>query len=210
MNRLLPLIPFQSVSVVSFFILLSLLAGCMRGSGYRKDREFYDEAQGGYYQDRDDSSAKSDALERLKGPKKKVLLLSFWNDTPVGNEGLGSFVAAELKREFSLGGRILFPEDALVSTVTKDFVDGDRVQVSQLVREGRKYGVSAVILGRISKIQFRQNREEVGILRSAESTVIADLEMKVFDVATGREVGTYPRSAAASSSTRILIDEDAM
>jgi hypothetical protein len=217
MNRALRSLFPKSAGVVAglmvvsgHILLLSLLTSCMRGSGYRKDRDFYEDAQGGYYQDRDESSAKSEALERLKGPKKKVLLLSFWNDTPVGDESLGAFVASELKREFSIGGRILFPEDALVNTVTKDFVDGDRVQVSQLVREGRKFGVSAVILGRISKIQFRQNREEVGILRSAESSVVADLEMKVFDVATGREVGTYPRTAAASNSTRIMIDEDAM
>jgi len=191
-------------------LLLLVVTGCVRAGNYRKDRDFYEDSPGGYYQEGDDGSVKSQALERLRGPKKKVLVLSFWNDTQIGDEELGSFVASELKREFAIGGKILFPEDQLVNTVTKDFVDGDRVQVAQLVREGRKFGVSAVILGRISKIQFRQNREEVGILRQAESSVAVDIEMKVFDVATGREVGTYPRSAAAASSTRILIDDDAI
>jgi len=192
------------------WVLVSLaVVGCVRSGSYRKDREFYEETPSGYYKDGEETPNKSQTLERLKGPKKKVLILSFWNDTPVGDETLGGFAASELKREFSLGSRILFPEDQLVNTVTKDFVDGDRVQVTQLVREGRKFGVSAVILGRISKINFRQNREEVGILRQAESSVVVDLEMKVFDVATGREVGTYPRSGAAANSTRILIDDDA-
>ncbi|NDF15985.1 hypothetical protein EB061_11815, partial [bacterium] len=91
--------------------------------------------------------------------------------------------AQELRREFSLGKQILLPDERSVTSVTKDFVDGDRVQVSQLVREGRRFGVSCVILGRISKIEFRQNREEVG---------------------------TYQRTGTASSTARVVMQEDAL
>jgi hypothetical protein len=115
-----------------------------------------------------------------------------------------------MKREFSIGHKVLFPEEKLVASVTKDFVDGDRVQTAQLVREGRRFGVSCVILGRISKITFRQDREEVGILRRAQSSVVVDIEMKVFDVVSGREVSSYKRSGNAEASTRVVFDEDAM
>ncbi|NDG84219.1 MAG: hypothetical protein EBX52_04175 [Proteobacteria bacterium] len=186
-----------------------LLTSCVRNHSLRKEREFYEETPSGYYQG-EETPKKGEALDRLKGPKKKVLVLSFWNDTPTGDDSLGDFVASELKREFSLGHQILLPDDKLVTSVTKDFVEGDRVQVSQLVREGRRFGVSSVILGRISKIVFRQNREEVGILRQAESVVSVELEMKVFDVSSGREVGTYARTGAAANSARIVIDEDTL
>jgi hypothetical protein len=193
-------------------LLLSLvsMSACARLGEFRRDRDVADEAPAGYYREGEESARKAEVLERLKGPKKKVLVLSFWNDTPAGDEALGDFAAQELRREFSLGKQILLPDDKSVTTVTRDFVDGDRVQVSQLVREGRKFGVSCVILGRISRIQFRQNREEVGILRNAESRALVELEMKVFDVASGREVGTYQRTGSAASTARVVMQEDAL
>lgn len=198
--------PFRNLSTL--VVLAFAFGACVRAPDYRRDREAYEDQAGGYY--REDLPKKGEALERLRGPKKKVLVLSFWNDTPVGDDGLGEFVASELKREFSIGNRVLFPEEKSIASATKDFVDGDRVQVAQLVREGRRFSVSAVVLGRISKINFRQSREEVGILRQAESNVAVDLEMKVFDVGSGREVGTYTRTGIAANTTRIVLDEDAL
>ncbi len=205
----------RSLRIFAFLIacttLLSLLPGCVRSDAFKKDRDFYDETPGGYYTDSDagklDENGKR--LERLKGPKKKVLVFSFWNDTPVGDEELGVFAGEELKRGLFLSKRVLFPDDKHISSATKDFVQGDRVQTSQLVREGRRFGVSSVIVGRISKIKVRQNREEVGILREAESAVVVDIEMKMFDVASGREVSSYKRTGAASSTARIAFGDGA-
>jgi hypothetical protein len=203
--------PFYRIVHLGFlFCLTFAVTSCMRGNSYRKDKEPVDDTPGGYYSD-NDSTKSMDAgakLEHLKGPKKKILVLGFWNDTPVGDESLGSFAAEELKRELFLSKRILFPDDKYVSSATKDYVDGDRVQASQLVREGRRFGVSAVVVGRISKITFRQDREEVGILRQAESAVVVDIEMKVFDVSSGREISSYKRTGAATNTAHVMFDED--
>lgn len=197
------------------WVALTLAFGtssCVKGLGYRKDsNDSAEEGPGSYYSDSDSAKNGSEMgvkLEKLKGPKKKVLILSFWNDTPVGTEALGSFASEELKRELFIAKKVLFPDDKFVSSVTKDFVEGDRVQSAQLVREGRRFGVSAVVVGRISKIVFRQDREEVGILRQAESAVVVDIEMKVFDVSSGREIASYKRTGAAMNSAHIAFDED--
>ncbi|MBC7396633.1 MAG: hypothetical protein H7333_04245 [Bdellovibrionales bacterium] len=196
--------------LVACSTLLSLLPGCVRSDAYKKDRDFYEETPSGYYADSDagklDENGKR--LERLKGPKKKVLVFSFWNDTPILEDELGVFAGEELKRGLYLTKRVLFPDDKRISSATKDFVQGDRVQTAQLVREGRRFGVSSVVVGRISKIKFRQNREEVGILREAESASVVDIEMKMFDVASGREVASYKRSGAASNTARVVFAED--
>jgi hypothetical protein len=194
-------------------VLISFgLNACVRSHDRRRDREFYEENPSGYYEREEGANPSRGGTgpERLKGPKKRVLVLGFWNDTPVGDEALGTFASEELKRELDLGRHVLFPEEKMIAAVTKDFVEGDRVQTTQLVREGRRFGVSAVILGRISKITFRQDREEVGIFRQAESLVGVDLEMKVFDVISGREIASYKRSGSASASTRVTFDEDAL
>ena len=196
---------------VTLLAIPIFLAACARSNAYRQDQEFYEDTPGGYYAHNPAQGSNPTAhLEKIKQPKKRVLVLGFWNDTPVGDDSLGVFGADELKRELYLSKRVLFPDDQMSSAVTKDFVDGDRVQVSQLIREGRRVGVSSVFVGRISKIVFRQDREEVGILREAESAVAVDIELKAFDVSSGREVHSVKRSGTAVSTTHIAFDDDAM
>lgn len=199
-------------SVLPFVLLLSLV-GCTRSDSYKKDEEFYEETPSGYYNSTGaggigGGGSTTERIEKLKQPKKKVLILGFWNDTPVGDDSIGLFAAEELKRSLFLSKRVIFPEEKSASAVTKDFVDGDRVQTSQLVREGKRVGVNTIIIGRISKIVFRQNREEVGILREAQSAVAVDIEMKVFDAVTGREVHSAKRSGASFNTAHVVFDDD--
>lgn len=192
-----------------FWLLPVLLMSCARSGQYKQDQEFYEETPEGYYTQQYKSPT-TGSLEKIKQPKKKLLVLNFWNDTPTGEESLGGFAAEELRRELYVSKRVILPRGEAVTTVTKDFVDGDHVNVTQLVREGRKFGVSSIIVGRISKITIRQDREEVGILREAQNAVAADIEMKVFDVISGREVHSAKRSGYAASTAKIAFNEDAV
>jgi hypothetical protein len=196
-------------SVLGLAVSLLLVSACARSLGYKRDQDTFEDNGNGYYSDAQPKGSASDRLERMKQPKKKVLVMNFWNDTPVGDQKLGEFAAEEMRRELLLSKRVLLPEEKNVTAVTKDFVEGDRVQSTQLVREGRRVGVTTVIVGRISKIIFRQDREEVGILREAQSAVAVDVEMKLFDVATGREVYSAKRGGSATNTTRVMFDADA-
>jgi hypothetical protein len=202
---------FQAQICLTLSVLALLTNACTRSDAYRRDQDAYEDRDNSYYnKSTTTDTAAGGRLDRIKQPKKKILVLGFWNDTPVGDDSLGAFSAEELRRELYLGKRVLFPDDKTVTAVTKDFVEGDHVQVSQLVREGRRLGVSSVVVGRISKITFRQNREEVGILREAKSAVAVDIEMKVFDVSSGREVLSAKRSGSAMNTSRIIFDTDAL
>lgn len=190
-------------------IFCLVLAGCVRSTMFHRDQDYMDDASDSYYTD--DSFERSGVrADRIKQPKKKILVLGFWNDTPMGDESIGVFAAEELKRLLSVKKKVIFPDEKTTTAVTHDFVEGDRIQTSQLIREGKRVGVNAVVVGRISKITFRQDREEVGILREAKSAVSVDLEMKVFDVASGREVHQAKRSGNAANIARILFDDDAL
>ena len=195
-------------SIFTLAVSILLISACARSLGYKRDQDPYEETGNGYYSDSAPKGSASDHLEKLKQPKKKVLVMSFWNDTPVGDQTLGDFAAEEMRRELLLSHRALLPDEKLVTAVTRDFVDGDRVQTTQLVREGRRVGVTTVVVGRISKIVFRQDREEVGILRESQSAVAVDVEIKLFDVATGREVHSAKKSGASINTARILFDTD--
>lgn len=198
-------------TLLSLFVLVGLV-GCTRSDSFKRDEEFYEETPSGYYNSNGPGNAgngsSTDRIEKLKQPKKKVLILGFWNDTPVGDDSIGQFAAEELKRELMISRKVIYPEEKNATAVTRDFVDGDRVQTAQLIREGKRVGVNTIIIGRISKIIFRQNREEVGILREAQSAVAVDIEMKVFDAVSGREVHSAKRSGSSFSTARVVFDDD--
>ena len=203
-----PLIPLSVVLTAA----LILATACTRSDSYKQDEQFYEETPSGYYNNGGGGGTGSitDRVEKIKQPKKKVLVLGFWNDTPVGDDSIGAFAAEELKRELFLSKKVIFPDDKMATAVTRDFVDGDRVQTAQLIREGKRVGVNTIIIGRISKIVFRQDREEVGIMRQAQSAVAVDIEMKVFDAVSGREVHSAKKSGASFNTARIVFDDDAL
>jgi hypothetical protein len=198
----------RATSVFALVVIAVFFSACARSDAYRKDQEFYEDSGSGYYSQKPGQNSATDRLEKIKQPRKKVLVLGFWNDTPIGNDSLGAFGAEELRRALYLSRRVIFPEEKTVSAVTRDFVQGDRVQVAQLIREGRRVGVTSIVVGRISKIVFRQDREEVGILREAQNAVAVDIELKVFDVGSGREVHSVKRSGVATNSAKIAFNDD--
>jgi hypothetical protein len=193
-------------------LALVVLVGCARSSMFHKDEEFFEDTQSGYYQSNGvlDAGGSTDRVEKLKQPRKKILVLGFWNDTPIGDETIGFFAAEEMKRNLLIGKKVIFPDEKATSAVTRDFVEGDRIQTAQLIREGKRVGVNTIVVGRISKIVFRQDREEVGLLRESQTMVGVDVEMKVFDASSGREVHSAKRSGTSSSTAHVLFDDDAL
>jgi hypothetical protein len=139
-------------------------------------------------------------------PRKKVVVFNFWNDTPVKQSELGQFAGDELKRGLYLTQRLIIPEDLKTEFSTEDFVQGDKVKVAQLIREGRRLGVAVLVIGRVTKIVFRQKGDDVGLFRQKQSLAGVDVEVKVFDVAAGRELAAVAKSGEASSSNLAAIE----
>ena len=185
------------------FVVSVLLVSCHRTSLLMRGDESSsgrDDVAVSYYRD-EGGELVIKSVENALQPRKKVLVLEFWNDTPVKIDGLGKFVAEDLKRQLEASQRVILPESMLEVGKTEDFVEGNRVKVSQLIREGRKLGVAVTIIGRIIRVALRQKGDEVGLFRQKQSLASIELEMKVFDVSAGREVysGTKTREVANES-----------
>ena len=59
---------------------------------------------------------------------------------------------------------------------------------------GKKWGVSLVILGRITKIAFRRKDDDVGLLRPSAAKAAASIELRLVDVAQAKEiVNRFPK-----------------
>jgi hypothetical protein len=84
------------------------------------------------------------------------MVFAFWNDTPVKQPTLGAYGADELKRGLAVSQRLIVPKELSTLLTTEDFVSGEKVKVAQLIREGRRLGVAVVVVGRITRVVFRQ------------------------------------------------------
>lgn len=182
---------------------LVILGACTRSPEFEKDKDYY-RPESPYY-DRNTQSG-SQQVEAMGQPKKKILVLNFWNDTPVRSGNLGAFAGDEMKRGVSLSQRMIVPKDVHTLLTTEDFVSGDKVKVSQLIREGRRLGVAVLMIGRITKVVFRQKGDEIGVFRQRQSLAAADVEIKVFDVSAGREVAAIGRSGETAATANVAME----
>lgn len=199
------------VSVLTAGLILS---SCSRSEGFKRESETYTDENPSYYYGPGDNPQQqagtlTDRAKTLGQPKQRLVVFDFWNLTPFQEGGLGKYAANELKREIFLSKKVLLPSEVTTTLTTSDFVDADKIKVDQLVREGRRLGVQVLVIGRVTNVTFRQKGDEVGLFRSKESIAVADIELKVFDTQSGREISAIARSGQASSNTaNISADQD--
>ncbi|MBC7692096.1 MAG: hypothetical protein H7222_10020 [Methylotenera sp.] len=181
------------------------LSGCQRSPAYKQDQNYYKSEGTSYYDNANKTGTKK--VESMGQPKKRLIVFNFWNDTPVKSDGLGIFAADELRRGLFQSQRIIVPADVKTALATEDFINGDKVKVAQLIREGRRMGVSVLVIGRISKITFRQRGDDVGLFRQKQSLAAVDVELKLFDVAGGREILATGKSGESSSNSMVALED---
>ena len=195
-----------SSSLLFLGALSSLILGCQRSAGFKKDQGYYHDEAPSYYSKSGSGKSSTDRFEQMGQPKKRVMVLDFFNDTPVHATDLGSFAADELKKGLYITQRMVVPTDVKSDLGTADFIQGDRVRVAQLIREGRRLGVTVLIIGRISKVVFRQKGDEIGLFRQKQSLAAVDVEAKVFDVSAGREIVSLGKSGEASNNSLVALE----
>ncbi len=194
-------------------VLIVLLVGagaCNRSSKFQKDENYYQGDPASYYNRAQSPRPITERIESMGQPKKRLVVLDFWNDTPIQNNELGKFAADELKRLLFQTQRVIIPKDVKEEATTAQFIEGDKVRVAQLVAEGRKMGVSSLIIGRITKAVFRQKGDDVGVFRQKQSVVGVDVEMKLFDVQNGREILATGKGGEASSSAMVAFESESL
>ncbi len=196
-----------------FCLVLALVSlnACSRSQQYRRDEEYPRADQNPSYYDQGKTGGPKMGAAKFEGmgqPKKRVVIVDFYNNSPVKVPQLGAFSADELRRGLHISGRLIVPTDIKSDYTSEDFVQGDRVKVAQLIREGRRLGVAVLVIGRLTKIIFRQQGEEIGVLRQKQSLAAVDVEIKVFDVGGGREIMAAAKTGESNTNTMVALEEE--
>ena len=121
--------------------------------------------------------------------RKKVALLSFYNESPLGGDDLAITATEEFRRDLNKSREfIIDPEAETLFGNSKEIYAGGGVKLSQLARKAKMSGVNIVIFGRIKEARVRQKSDEIGIVRKVKSLAETLVEVKVYDVLSNKEL----------------------
>ena len=121
--------------------------------------------------------------------RKKIALLPFYNESPMGGDDLAITATEELRREVSKSREFLFdPEAENIFGNSKEIYAGGGIKLAQLARKAKLSGVNIVVFGRIKEARVRQKSDEIGFVRKVKSLAESYLEVKVYDVLTNKEL----------------------
>lgn len=121
--------------------------------------------------------------------RKKIALLSFFNEAPFGGDDLAVQATEEFRREISRSRDYLVdPTAAQIFGSSKEIYSGGGVKLAQLTRKAKMAGVNLVIFGRITDARIRQASDEIGFVRKTKALAETKVEIKVFDVISSKEL----------------------
>lgn len=147
--------------------------------------------------------------QNFGGVKKKVALLTFFNESPQGGDDLGVVATEELRVELARTGQFsLDPMATRIFGTSKEIYAGAGSKLVQLSRQGKIQGVNLVIFGRILEARVRENTDEIGLVRKTKSYTESLIEIRIFDVNSNREIFVDTLKGYADDSTFRLFSAD--
>lgn len=194
----------QNVNISLALIVCLLAAGCSRSPGYRRDQSNSNRVQS----ERERTKA-VESVQKFAPLRKRAVVLPFWNDTPI--KGKFEVQAKNNLREALLeSNRLNIVDERDIPLRSQDFyLDSDKLNVAHVADNGKKWGVSLVILGRITKIAFRRKDDDVGLLRPTAARAAASVELRLVDVSLAKEIAFGEGAGVSENSSLNLFGADA-
>ncbi len=134
-------------------------------------------------------ASKVNSVSEFSPIKKKIALLSFYNESPMGGEDLAVNATEEFRREVMKAREFLFdPEAEATFGTSREIYAGGGIKLAQLARKAKMSGVNIVVFGRIREARVRQKSDEIGFVRKVKSLAETVVEIKVYDVLSNKEL----------------------
>lgn len=134
-------------------------------------------------------ASKINTVSEFSPIKKKIALLTFYNESPMGGEDLAITATEEFRHEISKSREFLIDTEAEnIFGNSKEIYAGGGVKLAQLARKAKMSGVNIVVFGRIKEARIRQKSDEIGFVRKIKSMAETYVEIKVYDVLGNKEL----------------------
>ena len=140
--------------------------------------------------------------QHFNGVKKKVALLPFFNESPYGGRDLGVTATEELRRELTRSGQfIIDPKLSRIFGSSKEIYSGGGVKLVQMTRKAKSTGINFVVFGRVVDARIREKTDEIGVVRQTKSYSESKIEIRIYDVNSGKEIYTETIASYADDNS---------
>lgn len=181
-------------SFLVYTLLFTLLSSCARGVVTRN---------------REGRRPRDIPRQKFSGVKKKIVLLSFFNESPYGGEDLGIIASENLRTELMRTGEfIIDPMGRKLFGSSKEIYVGGGVKLAQLAKKAKVAGINFVLFGRIIKARIREKTDEIGLIRETKSYTESEVELRIFDVNSNKEIYTDTIKGYADDSSFRFFNSD--
>jgi hypothetical protein len=152
---------------------------------------------------------KNTNVNRFAPIKKKVALLTFFNESPYGGDDISISASEELRLELARTGEFTVdPNGEAIFGSSKEIYSGGGVKLVQLNKKAKLSGLSFILFGRIKEARVRTKQDEIGLVREAKSFAEVSIEMRVFDVMANKEIFNNTFEAHVDDSQYKFFKED--
>ena len=125
------------------------------------------------------------------GVKKRVALLTFFNESPRGGEDLGIMATEELRRELARAPEFLLPPPSEQNWgQSKEIYAAGGSKLPGLAHRAKTMGYNFILYGRIIGAKMQELSDEIGLIRETKSYTYAKVEVRLFDVNSNKNVYT--------------------
>ena len=149
------------------------------------------------------------AKNLFDGMKKKLVLLSFLNESPYGGDDLGIVAAEELRRELAGSGQFIVDSTSeKIFGNSKKIYAGGGGHLTQLSRQAKTAGINFIVFGRVLEARIRERTDEIGLIRKTKSYSESKVEIRVFDVNSNKEIYNQTIHSHANDSALRLFTQN--
>ena len=131
----------------------------------------------------------SEKREEFSGIKKKLAILTLFNEALQGGKDLAVVATEELRRELMDSGVFTSTPNAVrLFGSSKEIYSDAGNKLFQITRKAKLSGVNLIIYGRIVSARIREKSDEIGLIRKIKTHMDAEVEVRIHDVNSGREI----------------------
>lgn len=144
---------------------------------------------------------------RSDGPRKRILLLPFLNDSVEKDPAVTRAGRDALVAGLRLTDNYIILDNSDVPKDMKQFTKDGAYDIDEISKIASEMGVIAVIEGKVVEIKARKTGDDVGLIRATTAVVTATVAVRVFSAANNREIMNEVRTATSQSSTHRVADD---
>lgn len=160
---------------------------------------------------RDTNGRRPKATESMpiSGVKKKVSVLTFFNESPFDSLDLEINASEELIKEIGTTGifNISSVSDGNLGS-SKEIYAGGGMNLTPVAKLAKNKGIHFIVFGRILDARVREKSDDVGLVRETKTFAEAKVEVRIFDVNLNKEIfmETF-MGQSDDSSFRLFVSE---